>query len=91
MSYSDVQGGEAAAYLAFCCSLNWLDGNIEADPQFVGPFNPHLRAGSPCIDSGTDTGIYTDIDGDIRPYGAGFDMGADEFTPGTCFIEAVIS
>ncbi|MFC1890720.1 MopE-related protein, partial [Thermodesulfobacteriota bacterium] len=37
-----------------------------------------LGANSPCIDAGTDANIDTDIDGDARPMGCGFDMGADE-------------
>jgi len=58
-------------------------GNIAADPAFGSPpHNLHLRAGSPCIDTGTCTGApTTDIDGDPRPTGASCDMGADEFVP----------
>jgi hypothetical protein len=26
-------------------------------------------------------GVYLDIDGDARPYGAAFDIGADEWVP----------
>ena len=80
VSYSDVQGGEAAAYFEPGSTLIWLEGNIDADPLFVGPGDYHLRPGSPCIDAGVDDGVYTDLDGDTRPYGAGFDLGADEFT-----------
>ena len=68
-------------------------GNINADPMFVDPDGPdnilgnsddnfHLRAGSPCIDAGTSNGApNTDFEGDPRPQGAGYDMGADEFKP----------
>ncbi|MBI5664913.1 MAG: right-handed parallel beta-helix repeat-containing protein [Nitrospirae bacterium] len=42
----------------------------------------HLRAGSPCINSGTITNaVSPDIDGDSRPQGGGYDMGADEYAP----------
>lgn len=40
--------------------------------------NPHLIAGSDAIDSGTDVDLQTDFEGDTRPQGAGYDIGADE-------------
>jgi parallel beta-helix repeat protein len=66
-TYSDVEGGYAG------------DGNIDSDPLLDADYR--LLAGSPCIDAGTDAGVYDDTDGDIRPLGAGYDMGADEFVP----------
>jgi len=39
----------------------------------------HLGAGSPAIDAGVDAGVSTDIDGDPRPLGDGYDIGADEY------------
>jgi parallel beta-helix repeat protein len=52
-------------------------GNINADPLFVDDFR--LRAGSPCIDTGTPDGApATDKDGVARPFGGGYDMGAYE-------------
>jgi predicted outer membrane repeat protein len=59
---------------------------FDDDPLFVGgsPFDYHLTASSPCIDSGTDdSGTWphlpdNDIDGDDRPLVFGFDMGSDE-------------
>ena len=78
VSYSDVQGGEAAVFVGPDGTLYWEDGNIESDPLFIGAGDYHLTAGSPCIDAGIDVGVYNDIGGDVRPYGAGFDIGADE-------------
>jgi len=79
VEYSDVEGGEAAADVEPECTLIWGDGNIDQDPSFVGGGDYHLAYDSPCIDSGTDSGIYIDIDGDSRPLGAGYDMGSDEY------------
>ena len=39
----------------------------------------HLTSSSAAIDAGVDAGVTTDIDGDARPRGAGYDIGADEF------------
>ncbi len=41
----------------------------------------HLTAASKAIDQGINSGVTTDIDGDPRPWGKGFDLGADEFIP----------
>jgi len=68
VTYSDIQGGWPG------------EGNIDEDPLFAGEGNYHILVGSPCIDSGTDAGVYVDMDGDVRPYLYGFDMGADEYT-----------
>jgi predicted outer membrane repeat protein len=55
--------------------------NATGDPKFVNlaQDNYHLKVGSAAIDQGTDLGIPIDFDGDLRPYGAGFDIGFDEF------------
>jgi len=57
--------------------------NIWGDPHFVDPEvgDYHVRPPSAAIDAGVDAGVYTDIDGDARPQGSGFDIGADEFVP----------
>ncbi len=68
VEHSDIEGGWPG------------EGNIDSNPLFVGGGDYHLTAGSPCIDTGTDGGAYTDKDGEVRPLGAGFDMGADEYS-----------
>lgn len=68
VTYSDVQGGWAGT------------GNIDQDPQWLGPFDYHLRADSPCIDAGSADGApATDLDGIPRPIGSGVDIGAYEW------------
>ncbi|MBN2560898.1 MAG: SUMF1/EgtB/PvdO family nonheme iron enzyme [Phycisphaerae bacterium] len=71
VSYSDVQGGEGAAYVDAGCTLNWGDGNIDADPLFVlGPggcyYLSQTAAGqaeqSLCLDAGSDTAANLGLD-----------------------------
>ncbi len=71
---------------------NWAGGgtivtgtvNVWGDPAFVDPGagDYHLSPGSAAVDRGVDAGIIVDIDGDPRPMGAGFDIGADEWPIG---------
>ena len=88
--HSNVEGGEGAVYLEEHCQLFWRNDNIDTDPLFIGETDYHLSAESPCIDAGADIGVCTDIDGDGRPQGAGFDMGSDEFASGDCFVGLLI-
>jgi len=70
VSYSDVQGGWPG------------EGNIDSDPLFFGDSSYHLKADSPCIDTGTPVPVDEDIDGDPRPWwpdGGRWDMGSDEY------------
>lgn len=57
--------------------------NVWGDPAFVGPDagDYHVGLRSAALDVGINTGVETDIDGDPRPLGAGYDLGADEYAP----------
>lgn len=57
--------------------------NVWGNPDFMNPAGGdyHIRRGSAAVDAGVNAGITIDIDGDPRPIGAGFDIGADEFMP----------
>jgi len=55
----------------------WATANLSGDPQLDS--SHRLSAGSPCIDRGTATDAPArDREGDPRPAGGGFDIGADE-------------
>jgi hypothetical protein len=54
-----------------------------ANLGFVNPvtFNFHITASSPLRDAATAAGPATDLDGESRPYGSAYDIGADEYHP----------
>ena len=63
VSHCNIQGGQNAIYNQNGVNIvNWLEGNIDEDPQFIGtgdhPYQ--LTELSPCIDTGTPdtTGLY---------------------------------
>ncbi len=59
------------------------EDNIDGNPLFlnIGPGDYHLTDGSPCIDAGFFLPWVptTDFDGESRPAGDVYDIGADEF------------
>lgn len=62
-------------------------GDYTGDPAFVNPDGGdyHIGVSSAAIDKGVNAGVTTDMDGDLRPQGSGYDLGADEFTGTVAF------
>jgi len=71
ISYSDIQGGQAAIHVDAGCSVTWGAGNIDLDPNFLDPNGPDNMAGtmddnlrllacSPCIDTGDNNSVPLD-------------------------------
>jgi uncharacterized repeat protein (TIGR01451 family) len=56
--------------------------NLWGDPAFIDPDGGDYRISptSAAVDAGVESGIADDIDGDPRPAGWGYDLGADETT-----------
>ena len=65
---------------------------ISGDPAFVNPatLNYHIGLGSAAIDTGSNAGVAADIDGDLRPMNAGYDIGADEVELRHVFLPLVM-
>jgi len=53
--------------------------DIAYDPLFVSTDDFHLSDGSPAIDNGTNEELAYDLDGNSRPYGNAYDIGAYEW------------
>jgi len=71
ISYSDIEGGRDRIVTNNNCTIDWGDGNIDEDPEFV-EFNDipfFLDSDSPCIDTG-------DPESPEDPDGTRADMGA---------------
>jgi len=52
------------------------------DPRYSVRPTFHIGPNSSAIDQAANAGVTTDIDGEGRPSGAGYDIGADEFYQG---------
>jgi len=87
-----VQDGAATVeedYTLFAEVMARTSGNVSGgshsiigEPHFVAPAGDDYRLteNSAAIDAGVDAGVYVDFQGGLRPMGAGFDIGYDEFT-----------
>jgi uncharacterized repeat protein (TIGR01451 family) len=54
--------------------------NLRGAPDFLnaGGGDYHIGPDSAALDAGVDAAVTTDLDGETRPAGSGFDIGADE-------------
>lgn len=54
---------------------------FHGDPRFVDAagLDFHIQSTSAAHDAGHDAGVLWDMDGQLRPWDAGFDIGADEY------------
>jgi uncharacterized repeat protein (TIGR01451 family) len=57
-----------------------MQNQYQGDPAFASD-GYHLTVNSAAIDKGVVTGLDADIDGESRPMGQGYDLGADELPP----------
>ncbi len=96
----EINGTVTASYSDIRQSGFTGNNNINIDPLFVSPVsytsaptssgNYHLQLNSPAVDMGTAAGAPgLDIDNNIRPLGAGVDMGADEVVSVTNYAPAL--
>jgi len=85
IAYSDIDGGEEGIETNNNGTVNWLEGNIDADPLFrdawLGDY--YLSEDSPCIDAGI---AYFEYEGEVlvdlsedEYWGIAPDMGAFEY------------
>jgi hypothetical protein len=58
VSYSNIQGGQGEAYVENGCSLDWVVGNIVADPCFADADNGdyHLKSQAGRWDPNSEAG-----------------------------------
>jgi len=96
IAYSNIEGGEEAINTNNNGTINWLEGNMDANPLFVYPENSDytLMEDSPCINAGTaffefNEEILIDLSED-EYYNIAPDMGAFEWEPPTSVNEISI-
>jgi hypothetical protein len=84
--------------LFFGNTINWIGPtsggahDLSGDPMFVDSAhdNYHLKPGSAAIDRGVAAGVSLDIDGEPRPFGAGYDIGYDEYVIYSIYLPLVL-
>jgi FlgD Ig-like domain len=85
--HSLIQGGDENVHYRNNGAINWHEGNLDEDPQWIGTgdYPYYFETDSPCIDAGTldlPAGIEMpeyDLAGNPRIYGDTIDLGAYEW------------
>jgi hypothetical protein len=80
-----VRINNGTVYFRDSLIAQWESSAIVANPLFTSATDLRLAATSPGIDKGENLstlGFGTDFEGDARPQGAGWDVGADELSDG---------
>ena len=84
IQFNDVYNPSGSTYGGICTDPTGSNGNISADPTFVGKANFRLKAGSPAIDTGDNAAPdlpAKDFANHPRIVNGTVDMGAYEFIP----------
>ena len=93
VSYSDVEGGQAAVGVHSPAVFEWGSGNIDVNPLFQDVDNYCLQTDSHCIDAGdpnyAEDANDFDLDGNLRVSYNRVDMGAYEFEGVTVTMSVV--
>lgn len=63
-------------------------GAFTGDPKLNSSY--HLTSDSPASNAGVNAGVFTDLDGELRLFGDGFDIGADEMISHSVYLPAVL-
>lgn len=82
LSNNDAYSPSGSGIAGACSAQSGANGNISADPLFVGKSNFHLQAGSPAIDAGDNSAPdlpAKDIAGGPRIVNGVIDIGAYEY------------
>jgi parallel beta-helix repeat protein len=84
IQFNDVYNPSGTTYGGICTDPTGTNGNISADPKFMGKANFRLTAGSPAIDTGNNSAPdlpAKDFAGHPRIANGTVDLGAYEFVP----------